>query len=1028
MPLYIALLVALGVAAAIWTVVAERRKKVSTDRRAETAVDRERRQHAKAEELRQPYRYADDNGLLVFGESVWGIYRMGGLTDDLYPSVEVQGFARQQDAELHAFAQNGNRVIDCQLIGTRRPFDVDQWESELLTHSADPSELYVQYIGRLKKRVAARGAANPAAYLAVKLGSLKGGGVSALDAAPLPSQVPIDGSGQQTLLALAAGKLLNVSEETLTAGQAGGWQSVADYVPHALPAWGLHPATRKEIVFLIREPWYGSLPVPTEPVLESRPWGPGDFDLVLETEGFRKPGYMHLAPGDLDDSASDRGTDSYTATLVVTKWPDSISFNKATAWMRMAMRVNPNVRLSTRFSLIPPTRYAKLVDEATADLLDEVNDLTIAQRARTQSPDATAEELVPAEMWDQLTTTTELSKNIRENRIPGVQTQPRFSVSAPTLDALQQSVTDLRREMFKIHIELELPRKLQLRLLQERCLGDAPKFRFGTRQWGRLTGTPTISGGIPASSSEVGDEIEWDRGHARGWLGPPIGWSRSTWQPVLYSNFVQMARNQGAGVALIGASGNGKSNLMMLLFFQDSESGARTVAIDPKGDIAQFCYYLAFGSQMVHPQIAADANAGILGTPKSQFQPTNPQFWADTSIVDVTKAADGSLDPFNISDDVQLGKERALTALQTLIEPADWEKIRSVVNEALVAAMAPYYRIAAATEERIEARYEAMAHPDLAALNAEKANAVRGLAERPNLWKVRNQIKEMAATYTGAGHVGDDAAAWRLAASKMDEIAGDGKANKGMRLARLMFSPEPTLGLDIGRRRRTVYTISGVKTPSATSARANWRPQERAAAAIMYLITAACSDILDNGDKHPKAVYVDEAHVLSSGLEEGRIMVVEGFRKGRSWNGAVVVASQQPDDLDKLNSQSDTDGDTGGNHVPTVFAFKQRSDPAAGKMANILRSKGADNPVLLRSLLSLRTGRGVMRDSSQQHGGRIGEVEFDLGFDELIHAADTNPVSFHTSHAHPVSASPADWTELPLPGSTVSTQSAGTAA
>ena len=87
MPLYIALLVALGVAAAIWTVVAERRKKVSTDRRAETAVDRERRQHAKAEELRQPYRYADDNGLLVFGESVWGIYRMGGLTDDLYPSV-----------------------------------------------------------------------------------------------------------------------------------------------------------------------------------------------------------------------------------------------------------------------------------------------------------------------------------------------------------------------------------------------------------------------------------------------------------------------------------------------------------------------------------------------------------------------------------------------------------------------------------------------------------------------------------------------------------------------------------------------------------------------------------------------------------------------------------------------------------------------------------------------------------------------------------------------------------------------------
>jgi hypothetical protein len=157
-------------------------------------------------------------------------------------------------------------------------------------------------------------------------------------------------------------------------------------------------------------------------------------------------------------------------------------------------------------------------------------------------------------------------------------------------------------------------------------------------------------------------------------------------------------------------------------------------------------------------------------------------------------------------------------------------------------------------------------------------------------------------------------------------------------------------------------------------------------------------------------------------------MAVEGFQKGRSWNGAMLIASQEPDHLERLNAQSDTAGDAVGNLVPTVFAFKQRSDPAAAKMANILHSRGADNPVLLKSLLGLRTGRGVMRDSSQQHGGRLGEVEFDLGFEELLRAADTNPVSFHTSHSIPVSASPADWTELPMPGSTVSTQSAGAAA
>ena len=108
MTLYIALFVVLCVAVAIWTFHTEKRKKRSGDPQAE--ADRERRRHDKVEELRQPYRYADDNGLLVFGESVWGIYKMGGLTDDLLPlrrGAGVRPSAGRRTARLRPERQAG---------------------------------------------------------------------------------------------------------------------------------------------------------------------------------------------------------------------------------------------------------------------------------------------------------------------------------------------------------------------------------------------------------------------------------------------------------------------------------------------------------------------------------------------------------------------------------------------------------------------------------------------------------------------------------------------------------------------------------------------------------------------------------------------------------------------------------------------------------------------------------------------------------------------------------------------------------
>lgn len=957
--------------------------------------------HQTAESVRQQYRYADDNGLLLCDNTMWAIFHMQGLTDDLQTTDDVQSLSITQAEQLNAFAQNGDQLLDLHQIVTNRPFDGGQWEQRLLQHSFDPTPLWKAYVHRWRRQLDSTGAAQPAAYLAVRLGTLTAGSV--IRAAPLPMSV--NPTGQRASVAdLAAGRLVDIAEETLTPEQIAAWQTVADYVVYSLPSWGLTPATRQETVRLIREPWYGDLPIPGEAVIKTRPWGPGDFDLVLETSGYNRGRYVLLTPGDVDAASIVGEPESYTATLVATDWPADTVFSKQTAWMRHAMRINPAVRISDRITLIPPDEFSRRINKEARDLIDEVNDISRANRARFDRHDAAPEDLVPEKMMAQMQDAAELATYVKENRVPGVEHQPLFHLSAASEDELNRAIAGFTLEMFHIGITVEAPKKMQLRLLQSRCPGNPPKATIGMRQWGRLTESEMITGGLAASTSDVGDQIEVDRGVSRGWIGPPIGYSMTTGQPIFYSNFVQMARNRGAGVAIIGASGNGKSNLMMLLFFQDSESGATTSAIDPKGDIAAFCYYLAFGNQMLDPQFNIDADAGTLGTDRSRFQPVNRRFWDETQITDVTRARNGALDVFNTAPDIETARQRAETVLQLLMTPADWHKTRGVITEAMTAMLAPFYRDVAAAQDQIAADGDA----DGTTVAAARAEVWRTLPGRPTMWSLRQKIAEMAAVYAGDGVTGDDAAAWRTARSLMDQIAGDGRANPGMPMARLLFSQTPTSGFDTSRRRRTVYTISGVSTPAPDTPQESWKPAQRAAAAVMFVITAICTDALDDHTKQPKGVYVDEMHVLTA-LEEGRGMVIEGLRKGRSWNGAMVVASQQATDLQALNAKAG-EGKADTNQVPTVFAFGQGPNES-GTMADVLQAHGEKNTVLVRQLQRLSTGRCVMRDSGRD-GGRLGPVEVDMGFTELFCAADTTATTFPLSHSWPVSDDPANWTQL----------------
>lgn len=963
----------------------------------------------KVERTRQPYRYADNAGLLIHGDSVWGVYSMQSITDDLRSDNQLGGLTAQQADDLIALGRN-RKPIDCHLIGTRQPLDVDQWKTSVIAHAPNPSTGYRQLVDRWADRLRGMGTAIPAAYLAVKLGTLSGG--SRIDAVPLDHTVAPQ-STPRAADAIAAGALVGVTDEDFTPEQLGAWQAVADQIPYLLPSWHLSPAARTDIVWLIREPWFGHLPVPTEPDMGSRAWGPGEFDLALETSGYNRHSHIQLDPTIVDGTAGR----SYTATLVVTSWPESLRFARVNAWIREAMATGQDVRVSYRFRLIPPDTFGAQIIKATKDLTDEVNDLATALRGRQNRPDAAPEQIVPAKMLGQLTDGQQLLDAVQEGKLPGVEGQPRFSVSAPSLAELRARIAELIRRLGQMNVTVVAPTKAQYRLMEERLLGDPPKgFTLGTKMWGRITNVETVTGGMAAAAAEVGDVVELGPdGRLHGWIGLPIAWSEATGQPVFFTPRNQIVRNRAAGIAVVGASGSGKSNISMLIFYQETEAGVRGYALDPKGDIAQFCYYLAFGNQMVHPQFNRDAQAGLLGTPASQFQPINPEFWADTNIVDVLRAHSGALDPFLVTDDVEQGKQLAAAVLQTILAP-DWAQVRGpIVTQCLGDVMRAYYADLNALMQRYQAE-----HPDATAeqLHVDVAQQSLSLPTRPTMWKLYDQVMKRAQPYLNDGTTSDIGESWRTAHALMIDLAGDGESNKGAPIARLLFARNAdSRGILASRRhRRTVYRISGLQVPQATKTPIEqWKPEHRYAAAAMYLITAVITAMVKDDTKEPKLTLTDELHAVTS-MEDGRAMIADNLRTGRSQHFAVMVISQQPNDLKTLNSAAEADG-TSTNQIPTEFAFEQSTDTEARDMANLLEPSGSDNPVLLRALQSLRTGHAVFRDAARTDNAdrRVARIRIDLGFEELMRAADTNPDTADASHSIPISPNPRDWEALPGP-------------
>ena len=211
--------------------------------------------------------------------------------------------------------------------------------------------------------------------------------------------------------------------------------------------------------------------------------------------------------------------------------------------------------------------------------------------------------------------------------------------------------------------------------------------------------------------------------------------------------------------------------------------------------------------------------------------------------------------------------------------------------------------------------------------------------------------------------------AGREAAEALEVLADFGLARLGFAAAGAGAAAEDSSAAPV----ITIRT-PGLSLPDPGASRETYTRAECVSVATLSLVAAKALRLVSTNRNRHKVVLLDEAWFLLASTQ-GRILLNRLVRLGRSMNTTILLATQRLADLGDLSEL-----------VGTYFLFGQDSGPEAERALAMVELDPEDAALRTR-LTEYRQGLCLMRDLD----GRVGEVQFDLVFPELLEALDNTP-------------------------------------
>ncbi|MCY0870764.1 MAG: ATP-binding protein, partial [Firmicutes bacterium] len=246
-------------------------------------------------------------------------------------------------------------------------------------------------------------------------------------------------------------------------------------------------------------------------------------------------------------------------------------------------------------------------------------------------------------------------------------------------------------------------------------------------------------------------------------------------------------------------------------------------------------------------------------------------------------------------------------------------------------------------------------------------------------WDMAHYLAALAAVHRDEGCADEERKAARLYHDTLARMQDDEQG-------RAIFGEDGADNRMDERARLIVVSIMGLEFPDAGQSPVHWRPGQRFAVAILYLITRIGFLRLMSAPPHVRKFFlIDEAWILRS-IPEGRALIHTILLTGRSMNIVLLLGMQNPDVL--LPSADGGANDDIAANLGWIFVGRLLSDTQVRHAVQLLGlPDDVDQKEYRQQFESFEKGLGYLRDPY----GRVGVVQIEVLDDELLQRFTTTP-------------------------------------
>jgi len=508
-----------------------------------------------------------EDGLLIGHNRAQAWFRLARVSCQLQPVIEYESLARRISQALEAVTPEASG-LNVQLRIVRQPFDVDEWRETLDTYAQPPAgahDMYDEYFTRMQQHLTAQQFLDTDVYLGIDIAT-QGATGNALG-----------------ILRKWIGGIVDGNTDTPTDSELTNCRTHVDTYYRELSnlldtdiATGVHIATPREIVWLLRKPYWDTYDCPTADIPDVDYFDDAFISTLLDER---------LTVG-RDGITVDTDTGSFATSFAsLGKYPDYMEWPQSLSWYAVATSVTPDVEVTINATIVRKKDVVKRLKDLEASVNEEV--LDAAENLTSDRED----------LRDQESEAKDKRKRAERGDTGWVDMSVRLQLRAPTMSELTERRGRLRRALAEAGYTLITPPNMQHQLALEAMPG-------GT--WVGLHRTSFDLDAIGAS----GCLLSFDVGSSNK-VGPYIGHTTLfEHRPVFFNPNFACQTNEPPGTIVVGQPGRGKTSLSLTLAFQSFLMGHTTLFVDPKADTDRLATWL--GPEFVNYIDMTREQAGLL--------------------------------------------------------------------------------------------------------------------------------------------------------------------------------------------------------------------------------------------------------------------------------------------------------------------------------------------------------------------------------------------------------------------------------